>query len=97
MSVTEAASTEAASLRALAEQSGAWPFEEARKIVARLKKKPKVLVSASAIGYYGNRGDTWVTEKDAPGDDFLGRLSTVIPVGGEFLEAVLRPKGAHLS
>ncbi|MFN3348444.1 lysine--tRNA ligase [Pseudorhodoplanes sp.] len=33
--------TDAASLRALAEQSGAWPFEEARKIVARLKKKPK--------------------------------------------------------
>ena len=30
-----------ASLRALAEQSGAWPFEEARKIVARLKKAPK--------------------------------------------------------
>ncbi len=37
MSVTETA----ASLRDLAEQSGAWPFEEARKIVARLKKKPK--------------------------------------------------------
>jgi len=33
--------TETANLRALAEQSGAWPFEEARKIVARLKKKPK--------------------------------------------------------
>jgi lysyl-tRNA synthetase class 1 len=31
----------AASLRELAEQSNAWPFEEARKIVARLKKKPK--------------------------------------------------------
>src|SRR5438034_10020096 len=30
----------AANLRALAEQSSAWPFEEARKIVARLKKKP---------------------------------------------------------
>jgi len=39
MSVTEAPS--AADLRALAEQSNAWPFEEARKIVARLKKKPK--------------------------------------------------------
>jgi lysyl-tRNA synthetase class 1 len=31
----------AALLRELAEQSNAWPFEEARKIVARLKKKPK--------------------------------------------------------
>jgi lysyl-tRNA synthetase class 1 len=28
-------------LRELAEQSHAWPFEEARKIVARLKQKPK--------------------------------------------------------
>src|SRR5712672_2119444 len=30
-----------AGLRALAEQSNAWPFEEARKIVARLKRHPK--------------------------------------------------------
>jgi lysyl-tRNA synthetase class 1 len=30
-----------ANLRELAEQSHAWPFEEARKIVARLKKTPK--------------------------------------------------------
>src|SRR5580692_4157198 len=30
-----------ASLRELAEQSHAWPFEEARKVVARLKKTPK--------------------------------------------------------
>jgi lysyl-tRNA synthetase, class I len=30
-----------ASLREIAEQSHAWPFEEARKIVARLKKKPR--------------------------------------------------------
>src|SRR6187431_1697506 len=37
MSVTETA----ASLRALAESSNAWPFEEAKKIVARLKKRPK--------------------------------------------------------
>src|SRR5438477_6544386 len=31
----------AANLRALAEQSTAWPFEEARKIVTRLKRQPK--------------------------------------------------------
>ncbi len=37
MSVTEAAPN----LRELAEQSGAWPFEQARAIVARLKKQPK--------------------------------------------------------
>src|SRR6476659_9795061 len=37
MSVAETAAT----LRQGAEQSNAWPFEEARKIVARLKKHPK--------------------------------------------------------
>jgi lysyl-tRNA synthetase class 1 len=37
MSVTEYP----ASLREIAETSGAWPFEEAKKIVARLKRKPK--------------------------------------------------------
>src|ERR1700690_3899471 len=37
MSVTETAP----SLREVAEQSHAWPFEEARKIVARLKRTPK--------------------------------------------------------
>src|SRR6476660_2159383 len=37
MSVTDTA----ASLRQIAEQSNAWPFEEARKIVTRLKKHPK--------------------------------------------------------
>jgi len=39
MSATESASL--SELRAFAEQSGAWPFEQARAIVARLKKKPK--------------------------------------------------------
>ncbi len=28
-------------LRTLAEQSNAWPFEQAKQIVARLKRKPK--------------------------------------------------------
>jgi lysyl-tRNA synthetase, class I len=39
MSVTELANP--SDLRALAEQSNAWPFEQAKAIVARLKKKPK--------------------------------------------------------
>src|SRR4249920_3019662 len=37
MSIADAAPT----LRELAENSNAWPFEEARKVVARLKRKPK--------------------------------------------------------
>jgi lysyl-tRNA synthetase class 1 len=39
-----AAEAQTPSLRELAEQSNAWPFEEARKIVARLKKTPKDVV-----------------------------------------------------
>lgn len=39
--------------------------------VARLSRPPAVFVSASAVGYYGNRGDEECTEDSAPGDDFL--------------------------
>jgi lysyl-tRNA synthetase class 1 len=39
--MTEAAVAYPSSLREFAEQSNAWPFEEAKKIVARLKKRPK--------------------------------------------------------
>src|SRR6201982_2902100 len=39
MSTTELATPN--DLRSLAEQSNAWPFEQAKAIVARLKKKPK--------------------------------------------------------
>jgi len=35
---------------------------------------PKVLVNASAIGYYGPRGDEELTEEAAPGDDFLAQV-----------------------
>lgn len=35
----------------------------------------KVLVNASAIGYYGFHGDEELTEEDGPGDDFLARLT----------------------
>jgi lysyl-tRNA synthetase, class I len=39
--MSTAAAPTGASLRELAEQSNAWPFEEAKKIVARLKRAPK--------------------------------------------------------
>jgi len=61
--------------KALLRSSRVGPTGLLARTLAGLKRKPRVLVSASAIGYYGNRGDTWVRETDAPADDFLGRLS----------------------
>ena len=42
--------------------------------VASRERKPRVFVSGSAIGYYGNRGDEVLTEQSAPGDDFLAEV-----------------------
>lgn len=39
--------------------------------LAELPSKPSVLVSASAIGYYGDRGDTRLDESSPAGDGFL--------------------------
>jgi len=39
--------------------------------LARLARPPKVLVSASAIGFYGNRGDETLRESSSPGSGFL--------------------------
>ena len=48
-----------------------------RSLVAAIRgaeRKPAVLVSGSAIGYYGNSGDAPVDESFPPGSDFLARL-----------------------
>jgi uncharacterized protein len=39
--------------------------------IGALRHKPSVLVSASAVGYYGNRGAEILTEGSAPGSGFL--------------------------
>jgi uncharacterized protein (TIGR01777 family) len=39
--------------------------------LARLERKPAVLASASAVGYYGSRGDELLREESPPGSDFL--------------------------
>ncbi|HEX4386631.1 MAG TPA: TIGR01777 family oxidoreductase [Myxococcales bacterium] len=68
-------------------------------------KKPRVLVNASAVGFYGDGGDELVTESSPPGKDFLAGLvkaweaeaakapvRTVMPRTG----IVLAPKGGAL-
>ncbi|MGI9178598.1 MAG: TIGR01777 family oxidoreductase [Pirellulales bacterium] len=39
--------------------------------IVQAARKPAVLVSASAVGYYGDRGDEELTESAAPAHDFL--------------------------
>lgn len=68
--------------------SGRWSDEKKRAIrdsrvkgttllsdaLARLSRPPSLFVSASAIGYYGNRADEILTETSAPGSDFLSSV-----------------------
>ena len=41
---------------------------------ARAGHPPAVLLSASAVGFYGDRGDDWLDEDEPAADDFLGGL-----------------------
>lgn len=42
--------------------------------LARLERRPSVLVSGSAVGFYGDTGDREVTESDGPGAQFLSEV-----------------------
>ena len=67
---------------------GRWTQEKKRRIlesrregtrllaekVAGLPEPPSVMVSASAIGYYGDRGNELLTEESGPGGLFLSRV-----------------------
>ena len=54
-------------------------IETTRSLVnalSRMAARPRVLVSASAVGYYGNRGEEILREDSPPSSDFLGNLAS---------------------
>jgi uncharacterized protein (TIGR01777 family) len=67
---------------------GRWTPEKKRRIresrtkgtrllaeaAAGLSEPPRVMVSASAVGYYGDRGDELLREDSGPGSDFLAEV-----------------------
>jgi len=68
---------------------GRWTAERKRRLrdsrlrsgeavvaaVRAARRPPRVLLQASAVGYYGARGDQVLDEAAAPGEGFLGELS----------------------
>lgn len=74
-----------------------------------LSRRPSVLICASAVGYYGHRGDEELNEDSAPGDGFLAEVcrdwesacSPAIEAGIRTVNLrtgmVLAPKGGALA
>ncbi len=50
------------------------PTRTLASLLARLTPRPRVLVCASAVGIYGNRGDEILSEASALGSDFLAEV-----------------------
>ncbi len=51
-------------------------LEGTRALVEAMRPhRPQVLISASAVGYYGSRGDDLLTESEPPANDFLGEVA----------------------
>ena len=55
--------------------------------LAGLPRRPEALICASAIGYYGSRGDEILTESSAPGSGFLPELCVAWETEAQAAEA----------
>jgi hypothetical protein len=60
--------------RAVLEKSRINITEQLVQAMAEAKTRPRVFVSGSAVGYYGDRADERLSEASSGGDDFLARL-----------------------
>ncbi len=60
--------------------------------IAGLERRPAVLVSQSAVGYYGDRGDAPVDESDGPGKSFDAEVT----VAWEAAAREVEPAGVRL-
>jgi uncharacterized protein len=60
-----------AEIKRLVRDSRVYATENVVAAMAEASIKPKVLVQASAVGYYGHHGDEILTESSPPGDDFM--------------------------
>lgn len=60
--------------KALLRESRLVPTALLARTLAGLSAKPRVLISASAVGIYGDRGDEILDERSEPGEDFLAEL-----------------------
>lgn len=60
--------------RAVLETSRIQVTEQLVHAIGAARSRPRVLISGSAVGYYGNRTDENLTETSTPGDDFLASL-----------------------
>jgi uncharacterized protein len=63
-----------AARRAVLEGSRIAVTEQLVRAMAEAKSRPRVFISGSAVGYYGERTDELLTEASSTADDFLARL-----------------------
>jgi len=60
--------------RQILEDSRIAVTEQLVRAMAEARTRPRVLISGSAVGYYGDRADALLTEASSGGDDFLAQL-----------------------